>query len=97
MSLCGAVTALVYLAAFAIALHLLHVSHVADALVATTRLYVQEESRRFGPGGNATDVLEYPMPHAVAKRVERDGPGFLHAMPPGRARRSRDWRARCPR
>ncbi|MEL7459850.1 MAG: hypothetical protein AAFX45_02340 [Pseudomonadota bacterium] len=63
-------------------LYRFHLRHVPAEMNVWQRLYVSEESRGFGPGGNETGILLYAMPDAARAEIEAAGEAYLESFGP---------------
>jgi hypothetical protein len=61
-----------------------HLSFVPEAMNVSWISYVAEESWGFGPGGNETGIIVYPMPDALKDGLSDGGIAWLAAMPPNK-------------
>lgn len=71
--------------------HAYDLSFVPDALGVTTLSYISEKSMGFGPGGNESGILVYPLPESVMVNV-RSGLPFFEQLPTHYQDPGRDWR-----
>ncbi len=73
-------------------LHRHHLAFVPPTMAVDRVLYVTEEAWGFGPGGNETGIIVYPMPASVRKSLEQSGIAWLEALPS--LGKPHDWQGR---